>query len=212
MFYPFLVRSFYPTRIGAHRGQIKVLKFAPACLFWWQKAALGAGRAAGNPGSGRYSVFEACSTTTEDNMMFRTMFPGDLFAELDRLQRDVQQAFEGPSIRGLGRGGYPALNVGNAPQSIELYAFAPGLDPQSIEVNLERGVLTIAGERVGDTPQDEKTTAHINERFAGRFRRVISLPDDDINPSGVSAQYRDGVLHVSVKRRESAKPRRIAIQ
>lgn len=145
-------------------------------------------------------------------MMFRTTFPGDLFAELDRLQREVMQAFEGPSIRGIGRGGYPALNVGNTPQSIELYAFAPGLDPQSIEVNLERGVLTISGERQSDAPQDEKLTMHISERFAGRFRRVISLPDDDINPSGVSAQYRDGVLHVSVKRRESAKPRRIAIQ
>lgn len=145
-------------------------------------------------------------------MMFRTMFPGELFAELDRLQREVQQAFDGPSIRGLGRGGYPALNVGNTPQSIELYAFAPGLDPQTIEVNLERGVLTIAGERASDAPQDEKVSTHINERFAGRFRRVISLPDDDINPSGVSAQYRDGVLHVSVKRRESSKPRRIEIQ
>lgn len=145
-------------------------------------------------------------------MMFRTAFPGDLFAELDRLQREVQQAFEGPSIRGLGRGGFPALNIGNTPQSIELYAFAPGLDPQSIEVNLERGVLTISGERASEQPQDEKVAVHINERFAGRFRRVISLPDDDINPSGVSAQYRDGVLHVSVKRRESAKPRRIAIQ
>ncbi|HEY4541418.1 MAG TPA: Hsp20/alpha crystallin family protein, partial [Noviherbaspirillum sp.] len=117
-----------------------------------------------------------------------------------------------PSIRGLGRGGFPALNIGNTPQSIELYAFAPGLDPQSIEVNLERGVLTISGERASEQPQDEKVAVHINERFAGRFRRVISLPDDDINPSGVSAQYRDGVLHVSVKRRESAKPRRIAIQ
>lgn len=145
-------------------------------------------------------------------MMFRTTYPGDVFAELDRLQREVQQVFEGPSIRGLGRGGYPALNVGNTPESIELYAFAPGLDPQSIEVNLERGVLTISGERTSDVPQDEKLSLHINERFAGRFRRVISLPDDDINPSGVSAQYRDGVLHVSVKRRESAKPRRIAIQ
>lgn len=145
-------------------------------------------------------------------MMFRTMFPGDLFAELDRLQREVQQAFDGPSIRGLGRGGYPALNIGHTPQSIELYAFAPGLDPQTVEVNLERGVLTIAGERQSDLPQDEKVSTHINERFAGRFRRVISLPDDDINPGGVSAQYRDGVLHVSVKRRESAKPRRIEIQ
>lgn len=145
-------------------------------------------------------------------MMFRTTFPGDMFAELDRLQREVQQAFESPSIRGFGRGGYPALNVGNTPQSIELYAFAPGLDPQSIEVNLERGVLTISGERASELPQEEKVSLHINERFAGRFRRVVSLPDDDINPSGVSAQYRDGVLHVSVKRRESAKPRRIAIQ
>ncbi|HVL75593.1 MAG TPA: Hsp20/alpha crystallin family protein [Noviherbaspirillum sp.] len=145
--------------------------------------------------------------------MFRTMFPGDLFAELDRLQREVQQAFEGgPSIRGFGRGGYPMLNVGNTPQSIELYAFAPGLDPQKIEVNLERGVLTISGEREADKPEDEKATVHIGERFAGRFRRVISLPDEDINPSGVSAQYRDGVLHVSVKRRESAQPRRIEIQ
>lgn len=146
-------------------------------------------------------------------MMFRSTFPGDMFAELDRLQRDVQQLFDGgPSIRGLGRGGFPALNVGNTPQSIELYAFAPGMDPNSIEVNLERGVLTISGERAAETPQAEKTAMHINERFAGRFRRVISLPDDDINPSGVSAKYRDGVVHVSVKRREPAKPRRIEIQ
>ncbi|NEX60759.1 Hsp20/alpha crystallin family protein [Noviherbaspirillum galbum] len=145
--------------------------------------------------------------------MYRTLFPRDLFAELDRLQREVQEAFDGPSIRGAGRGGYPALNVGSTPQSLELYAFAPGLDPNSIEVNLERGVLTIAGERANATPaQDEKTTLHINERFAGRFRRVVSLPDDDINPSGVSAEYRDGVLHVTVKRRQAPQARRIEVQ
>lgn len=146
-------------------------------------------------------------------MMFRSALSGDMFAELDRLQREVLQAFDSsPSIRGLGRGGFPALNVGNTPDSIELYAFAPGLDPKNIDVNLERGVLTISGERPDLAPQDEKSAMHINERFAGRFRRVVNLPDDDINPSGVSAQYRDGVLHVSVKRRESAKPRRIDVQ
>lgn len=145
--------------------------------------------------------------------MFRSALSGDMFAELDRLQREVLQAFDSsPSIRGLGRGGFPALNVGNTPDSIELYAFAPGLDPKNIDVNLERGVLTISGERPDLAPQDEKSAMHINERFAGRFRRVVNLPDDDINPSGVSAQYRDGVLHVSVKRRESAKPRRIDVQ
>jgi HSP20 family protein len=150
----------------------------------------------------------------EDANMYRSLFPRDVFAELDRLQRELQDVFEsGPSIRGVGRGGYPALNIGSTPQSLELYAFAPGLDPNTIEVNLERGVLTIAGERASNLPaQDEKTTLHINERFAGRFRRVVSLPDDDINPSGVTAEYRDGVLRVSIKRRQAPQPRRIAVQ
>lgn len=146
--------------------------------------------------------------------MYRTLFPRDLFAELDRLQRDMSSFFEpSPSIRGLGRGGYPALNVGSTPASVEVYAFAPGMDPASIEVNLDRGVLTVSGERASALParSDEKSTLHLNERFAGRFRRVVSLPDD-IDPNAVKADYRDGVLHVSVQRRASAQPRRIAVQ
>ncbi|GAC1420921.1 MAG: Hsp20/alpha crystallin family protein [Burkholderiaceae bacterium] len=146
-------------------------------------------------------------------MLYRSMFPHDIFSEMDRLQREVQRVFDdGPSIRGLTRGGFPALNVGGTAQSVELYAFAPGLDPASIDVNLERGVLTIAAERTADLPkEDEKTTVHINERFTGRFRRVVTLPDD-VDPDGVSAKYRDGVLHINVKRRQAAQPQRIAIQ
>lgn len=144
-------------------------------------------------------------------MFYRSLFPRDLFAELDRLQRELQQAGEfSPSIRGSGRGGFPALNVGGTPQSVEIYAFAPGVDPASIDVQLEKGVLTIAGERVR-APRDEKTAVHIDERFAGRFRRVVTLPDD-IDPNAVAAKYRDGVLHVSIPRRAAAQPRRISIQ
>lgn len=145
--------------------------------------------------------------------MYGSLFPGDLIAELDRLQREMQQAFNlSPSIRGFRRGAFPALNVGGTPQSVEVYAFAPGLDPATIDVSLERGVLTVSGERKPSLPAaDEKAAVHINERFAGRFRRVVSLPDD-VDPNGVSADYREGVLHVSIKRRESAQPRRIAIQ
>ena len=145
--------------------------------------------------------------------MVRSLFSRDLFAELDRLQREMQQAFDvSPSIRGFGHGGFPALNVGGTLKSVEVYAFAPGLDPASIDVNLERGVLTIAGERKSDLPaKEEKSTVHIDERFAGRFRRVVALPDD-IDPNDVAADYRDGVLHISIKRRESAQPRRISIQ
>ena len=72
-------------------------------------------------------------------------------------------------------------------------------------------MLTISGERASDLPdREQKAAVHINERFAGRFRRVISLPDD-VDPNGISAQYRDGVLHISLKRREAMQPRRIAV-
>lgn len=144
--------------------------------------------------------------------MYR-MFPSDLFAEMDRLQREMQQSFDtvSPSIRGFGRS-FPALNVGHTPSSVEIYAFAPGIDPSKVEVNLDRGILTIEGERAAvNGEKNGKSTLHIQERFNGRFRRVISLPDD-VDPDGVSASYKDGVLTVSVKRRESAQPRRIQVQ
>jgi HSP20 family protein len=146
-------------------------------------------------------------------VIYRSLFPRDIFAEFDRLQRDLQQAFDtSPSIRGFGRGGYPALNVGGTAQSVEIYAFAPGLDPARIDVSIDRGVLTIEGERASGLPAaEEKAAVHINERFAGRFRRVVSLPDD-ADPNAVSAEYRDGVLHLAIKRRESALPRRIEVK
>ena len=117
--------------------------------------------------------------------MYRSLFPRDLFAELDRLQRDMSGVFDySPAIRGLGRGGYPALNVGSTPTGVEVFAFAPGIDPATVEVQFDRGVLTIAGERKAAAPaaSDEKTTVHLSERFAGRFRRVVSMPDD-IDPA-----------------------------
>jgi HSP20 family protein len=149
----------------------------------------------------------------EVKTMYRSLFPRDLFAEVDRLQRELQQSFDtvSPSIRGFARG-YPALNVGSTPKSVEVYAFAPGIDPARLEINLERGMLTIEGERASALPADDaKATAYLNERFEGRFRRVLSLPDD-IDPEAVNASYRDGVLHVSVQRHESAQPRRIEVQ
>lgn len=145
--------------------------------------------------------------------MFRTLFPGEWLAELDRLQRELPR-FGGAtgSIRGSGRSGFPALNVGSSPNAIEIYAFAPGLDPASIDVSIERGVLKIAGQRKSELPQDDaKNTVHINERFAGPFHRSINLPED-ADVEQVAARYLDGVLHISVKRREVAKRRQVVIQ
>ena len=145
--------------------------------------------------------------------MYRAFFPGDLFAELDRMQRHLQR-FTGPtpSIRGFGYDSFPAMNVGGTPDSVEICAFAPGLDPSKIDVTIERGVLTLSGERPGDLPAEAGDVAvHSNERFAGPFRRVVSL-SDDVDPNNVTAKYADGVLRISVKRREAAQPRRVEIQ
>jgi HSP20 family protein len=146
-------------------------------------------------------------------MLYRSLFPRDMFAELDRMQREMQQFYDVfPSIRGFVRGGFPAMNVGSTPQSVEIYAFVPGVDPASVDLQLEKGVLTIAGERKADLPADQaKSTKHIDERFAGRFRRVVTLPDD-IDPNAVQARCRDGVLRVSIQRLAAAQPRRITVQ
>ena len=106
--------------------------------------------------------------------------------------------------------GFPAMNIGGTAKSVEIYAFAPGVDAASLEVHVEKGVLTVAGERKLD-PVPEKATTHIDERFAGPFRRVVTLPDD-VDANAVDAKYRDGVLHISIARREAVQPRRIAIQ
>ena len=143
-------------------------------------------------------------------------FPGSLFGELQRLQRQFDDAFGSvartESIRSVAPGSFPALNVGNTPTSVEIYAFAAGIDPKGVEVTLDRGVLVIAGERnaVEPKPSDRRFTYSV-ERSSGRFRRAVSLPDD-IDPERVSASYRDGVLHISVARREEAQPRRISVQ
>jgi HSP20 family protein len=141
-----------------------------------------------------------------------SLFPRDAFAELDRLQRQTQQAFEvSPSIRGFARGAFPALNVAGTPDSAEIYAFAPGLDAQSIHLQLERGVLSISGLRASELPApDTGASVHQRERFSGRFHRVITL-SDDLDPDQVRATYREGVLHIAIGRREAARPRRISI-
>jgi len=143
--------------------------------------------------------------------MYRSLFPRDVLAELDRLQREMQQGFRlSPSIRGIARGGFPAMNVGGTPQSVEIYAFAPGIDPATLDVQIEKGVLTVAGERQRQAAGEE-ATVHIDERFEGRFRRVVTLPDD-VDPNAVDAKYRDGVLRISIARKQSAQPRRITVQ
>lgn len=142
--------------------------------------------------------------------------PSSLFGQLERVRRELDEAFGvsglPSSIRSVMPGTAPAVNVGRTPSSLEIYVFAPGLDASKIEVTLDRGVLRIAGERASGIPaNDPQVQVYARERGTGSFTRAISLPDE-IDPNHVTANYRDGVLHVSIARNELAQPKRIAVQ
>jgi HSP20 family protein len=149
--------------------------------------------------------------------MLRTA--GDWFADFEQLQDRIDELLSGrattSSIRAVGRAGaFPALNVGTSADALEVYAFAPGIDPKSIEVSVEKGLLSIGGERAVQAEGAQGTkgerTVYANERFTGKFRRVIALPED-AEPTRVEATYRNGVLKVIVPKRESSKPRQIQV-
>ncbi len=77
-------------------------------------------------------------------------FAGDLFPELSRLQQRLDEVFQtggATNIRELARGTFPAVNVGSSPDSIEVLAFAPGVDSKTLQITVDKGLLVIAGER-----------------------------------------------------------------
>ena len=136
-----------------------------------------------------------------------------LLDQFRRLHEEMDELFgQWPSaveIRSLPRGSFPLVNLGASSEKIEAYLFAPGIDPKSIDISIQQHLLTVAGER--KVPADENANYYRQERFSGEFRRVISLPED-IDPDSVDARYRDGVLQISIARRQPAQPRKIQVQ
>ncbi|MFC6672150.1 Hsp20/alpha crystallin family protein [Marinobacterium aestuariivivens] len=141
------------------------------------------------------------------------VFDRDLFGQMERMRREMEQLFgdwRGASgIRSVAAGSFPAINIGGSPEQVDVYVFAPGIDPKQLDVSLQQNLLTLTGERPLSYP--ESVQFYRRERFDGKFRRVLSLPED-VDPDKVTAHYRDGVLHIQVKRAETVKPRRIEVQ
>ncbi|KUZ76392.1 Hsp20/alpha crystallin family protein [Burkholderia ubonensis] len=141
-------------------------------------------------------------------------FGTDLLSEFDRLQQQMAQLFGGfpSSIRAGRLGAFPQINIGATDESIEIVAFAPGINATELDVSIDKGLLTISGERKSTQPDTgSDTRTYVQERFVGTFRRVIELPDT-ADPDKVQARYENGCLSISVGKRESSKPRAITIQ
>lgn len=130
-----------------------------------------------------------------------------------RMQDEVNELFgRSPwpaGIRSVSRGSYPPINMGATAEQVDVYLFAAGLDPKTLDISIQQNLLTVAGER--RAPVDEDASYYRKERYDGAFRRVITLPDD-VDPEQVEAGYRNGVLQIQVRRRAAARPRQIEVK
>jgi len=116
------------------------------------------------------------------------------------------------SLRSSRFGAFPQINIGTTDDSIEIVAFAPGVDVASFDVAIDKGLLTISGERrPAQSDAGDDTRTYARERFTGTFRRAIELPQN-ADPDKVQARYANGCLSVSVGKRESSKPKAITVQ
>ena len=143
-------------------------------------------------------------------------FPANLSTDFGDLQRQIERLFDAPelpsSIRAIGRGAFPTINIGTTSESVEIYALVPGIDRKKLDLSVDKGLLTISGERENGVPgESDNLNVYAQERFAGPFRRFVNLPDN-VDISRVDASYRDGVLKIVIPMHESAKPRQIDVK
>ena len=132
----------------------------------------------------------------------------DPFADMRRMQRDMNRMFDG--LGTAPRGGQPAINFWAGQDSIVLTAELPGLSQEDIELTVKDGIVTLSGQ-YPEPQTGEDATWHRRERPQGRFSRSIELPFR-IVPDRVEARFAHGVLTVEMQRPEEDKPKRIEIK
>lgn len=146
-------------------------------------------------------------------------FAWDPFREMDMLHREIDRLFNQSSWRsplsrvsflpGLSARAYPLLRLDDQPNEILVEALAPGIDPDSLRVSVVNQQLRIEGSK--PAPQGVEGEAyHRNERSAGTFVRILSLPAT-VDADKITADYKNGVLKIMMPKSEHAKPRQITV-
>ena len=152
-------------------------------------------------------------------MIYRRMFGSptwrwrDPFKELDRMKRQMDQIFgaltDETAQKGIS-GVFPAINLTEDVDNYYVRAELPGIKADDLDIQATVNNLSISGER---KIPDLETTAkyHRREREAGKFSRIIGLPDY-IDSDKVEADLNNGILTVVIPKKEAAKPRQISIK
>ena len=103
----------------------------------------------------------------------------------------------------------PRVDVREEAERFVILADLPGVDPATIEVQMDKNVLSLKGERTAETLADDAKATRV-ERAHGRFDRRFVLPDS-ADADGISASGKHGVLEIAIPKKAQSAPRRIAI-
>lgn len=139
----------------------------------------------------------------------------DPFRDLRSLQDEVNRLFTANLGRAFGdeniaRGAWnPSVDIYENKDQIVLEAELPGMNREDFDLSIENNVLTLRGERRFEK-RDESDNFHRVERSYGSFTRSFTLPQT-VTAEGANAEYKNGVLRVTLPKREEVKARRIEI-
>lgn len=134
----------------------------------------------------------------EFRQMFERLFDNGLF---DRGDADDSSVVTSQWV--------PRVDVKEEGDRFVLYADLPGIDPDDIEVSMEKGLLTIKGERRSESSEETERYSRVERRY-GSFHRRFALPDS-ADPEGIQAHGRNGVLEITIPKRPETAPRRIQV-
>lgn len=103
----------------------------------------------------------------------------------------------------------PRVDIKEEPERFVILADIPGVEPKDIEINMDKGILSIRGERRSESRDENERYSRI-ERQHGMFYRRFALPDS-ANPDGITASGKNGVLQIDIPKKPETTPRRIAV-
>ena len=129
------------------------------------------------------------------------------WALLNRLHREFDQTFE---TAARDASWAPAVDIHEEPKQFVVRADLPGVTTKDIEITAEKGVLALRGLRNFEQKTDDGHYSRI-ERVSGKFVRTFSLPDN-VQTDAIKAQFKDGVLELTIPKIAKAEPRRIEVQ
>ena len=139
----------------------------------------------------------------------------DPFRDLRTLQEEVNRLFSTNLTRafddeGIGRGAWaPSVDIYENKDQIVLEAELPGMNQEDFDLSIENNIITLRGERKFEKTE-ESDNYHRVERSYGAFTRSFTLPQT-VSGEGATAEYNNGVLRVTLPKREETKARRIQV-